>query len=580
MDLLNIRIMNKFFSFLLLSVLVGISLLSYGKMFNTNVLLKNEKGIENIVLFTDRDIYIAGEEALVSFRLFNSSKGSASNIAYLVLRNQNQTTVEHITLKLTNGFFNGSLFLSDTLSTGYYELVGFTNFLKNYGEETYCTKQILVVNRFDKEFANSLNPKDAVTDTINISSDSLSIAYVDWDINKRFFSTQEKVNLSLKGNSTKSVVNISVIPKYSAIASNSTYYYYKKVDSLTGYCYPKEIDGIYLSGILKYKSSTSPTPNARVFLSTPETYVNLKYSLTDSLGRFFFHLSQPYQGKDVYLLADSTTFSGDVSIQLDNRFKIRKNFKTKQFALSKAHIDFIKKSQDIVRVHKSYKQKYYNHVISSVDTTLGIPMIYSKPSYSYKLSDYVPLNDFAEITREIIPYVRVRKESDKYSFIMMNGSTSFSFFNGKPTFFINGMPSFKPERIIDLGSDEINRIEVLNRHWHYGDLSFYGIMSVYLNDNVDIAKVLPHNITVYNLDSFANETIYNEIDEIESIRFDSAPDFRQVLYWRPNNIIEANKEYEYSFYTSHLEGDFVIVIEGFTTDNIYFKEVVPIIVKK
>lgn len=105
---------------------------------------------EIIFLQTDRDIYIAGEHLFFSAELIPCphSDEPLSEIAYLALRNRNQV-IESVSLSLDQNRFSGSLYLPDTLSTGYFELIGFTNWMRNYDESCFFKTTILVVNRFD-----------------------------------------------------------------------------------------------------------------------------------------------------------------------------------------------------------------------------------------------------------------------------------------------------------------------------------------------------------------------------------------------------------------------------------------------
>lgn len=119
---------------------------------------------EVVFLQTDRDIYIAGEHLFFSVELINFPKTdeALSEIVYLALRNQ-FGVIERINLNLSQNRFSGSLYLPDTLSTGYLELIGFTNWMRNYDESCFFKKTILVVNRFDTELnvlKESLNIED------------------------------------------------------------------------------------------------------------------------------------------------------------------------------------------------------------------------------------------------------------------------------------------------------------------------------------------------------------------------------------------------------------------------------------
>ena len=117
---------------------------------------------ETLFLHTDRDLYVAGENLFFDLSLFSepNSRAGSSGFAYIALRN-NQGTIKRITVALDRQSANGELYLPDTLSSGYYELVAFTNWMRNAGEEWYFRKPIFVANRFDTTLEALYPPAEA-----------------------------------------------------------------------------------------------------------------------------------------------------------------------------------------------------------------------------------------------------------------------------------------------------------------------------------------------------------------------------------------------------------------------------------
>lgn len=110
---------------------------------------------ENVFVHSDRDVYVAGENMHLKSYLFNSNNKTESSYIYISLRNENKT-VKSIILPAENSYYKGSIYLDDTLSTGYYELVAHTNWMRNWDEELFFRKTIAIVNRFDQVHNTSL----------------------------------------------------------------------------------------------------------------------------------------------------------------------------------------------------------------------------------------------------------------------------------------------------------------------------------------------------------------------------------------------------------------------------------------
>ena len=103
---------------------------------------------ENIVISTDREVYIAGDRLWLSLRLINNT-GKASDYAYITLSNTSGSRIFNGCLKVNNNRTSGSIYLPDTLTSGMYRLVSYSNCMRNEGGLFYASKNILVVNRFD-----------------------------------------------------------------------------------------------------------------------------------------------------------------------------------------------------------------------------------------------------------------------------------------------------------------------------------------------------------------------------------------------------------------------------------------------
>ncbi|MFO7923590.1 MAG: hypothetical protein R6U58_07845 [Bacteroidales bacterium] len=116
---------------------------------------------ETIIMHTDRDLYIAGERLYFRLDIFNNTGDPVSRIAYISLRNQDNTLINNVFIFLEENTGFGSIYLSDTLGSSVYQLVAFTNWMRNSGQEHFAENQVMIVNRFDEEldFLNTANPE-------------------------------------------------------------------------------------------------------------------------------------------------------------------------------------------------------------------------------------------------------------------------------------------------------------------------------------------------------------------------------------------------------------------------------------
>lgn len=106
--------------------------------------------LEKVSIATDRDVYIAGDWVYFSIKVLDQ-RNHVSDFVYLTLNSKNQQQIFAGCVKINNNIASGSIYLSDTLTTGVYQLVSYTNHLRNYGPEAFAKKSILVANRFDSD---------------------------------------------------------------------------------------------------------------------------------------------------------------------------------------------------------------------------------------------------------------------------------------------------------------------------------------------------------------------------------------------------------------------------------------------
>src|SRR5664279_4602691 len=102
-------------------------------------ILKLESASERVFLHTDRNLYIAGETIYFKLYLVNGNShklSEISKIAYLILRNIVNYQIIQASLQIEGGIAYGSISLPDTLSSGTYQIVVFTNWMRNSGEES------------------------------------------------------------------------------------------------------------------------------------------------------------------------------------------------------------------------------------------------------------------------------------------------------------------------------------------------------------------------------------------------------------------------------------------------------------
>ena len=548
---------------------------------NNNGSLKPEK----IYLHTDRDTYIAGEFLFYTLYL-QGNPGQMSKYAYLAIRNKSNSYVANIRLEINNQVAFGTIFLSDTLNSDVYQVVCYTNCMRNYSEDSYFKKEIVITNRFDKNlnlFSDSLNTPETGTSSNRYSGNITGIEKVIIHLDKQVFDQREKISFSIEPHNISensiSYLSVSVseiVPGTPNEPSISEYFndnniWKNKGESERKKCsYSPEVNGAVLQGrVLSLSLPGNQTDSVNrdtsneikiytILVSTADSISNMQYYSTDSLGLFNIHLNPYYDGKDLFVRIKENV---KVTIEPETKFCLIQPFNPSDKLNVPGIKSFMLRSGNIAQIQKFYNEQV--KITTKKEFLPGkiVPRIYFSHYSTIFPSDFIELPDFVEISKEIVPALKVRKTGDKFvsGYVNFLGEGSI---NLEPTIFLDGVPIDDVNQIINLGSSQIKRIESLPGTRYYGKMSFSGILAVFSKDLL-IDKIQFKTPTI-KYQALSSQS-YTKPEPFKPINSRHIPDLRQLLLWEPEIILDNNENQQIECFASDLPGKFRINIQGITS---------------
>lgn len=511
---------------------------------------------ENVVIETDRDIYIAGED--VYFSVFIDSRQrnkETSNVCYIVLRNERNTILRYYVKKVNNGT-QSSFYLPDTLKTGYYELVAFTNYMRNFGEVTYSRKQLIVVNRFDEWFTGlkHVNTYESNSPALGINPEVIML-----NTGKDSFGIRENVNLEIV--SKQPLKNISITVKELNTYSHSLLKHPSitpLINNQSELKYNRETNGVHMYG--KLLNGNIPVENECLYVTTPDTFPNLQYTFTNKEGEFSFILSDYYAGKPV-IITTRENYQGKYRITIDDKFELSTPFVPDKKSFDATLRQYIIESQKIVKVRKAYNINHSKKVIHP-DTSRNIPFVYHEPTKVVFPSQFVTLNNFEEIVNNLLAGFRIKPINELIHGYNLNPATGFLFENPS-TIFLNGVYIYSLNKVMNFTTPDISKIELCNDNRLKGRIQFQGIISINTPKVINYEEVLPGSL-ITRLDNELATISYASPQYPAYSTKDPLPDFRQTLYW--NTISELKEKEAFNFYTSDWSSDYIVEVKA-TTPN-------------
>jgi hypothetical protein len=325
-----------------------------------------------------------------------------------------------------------------------------------------------------------------------------------------------------------------------------------------------ETTGYIISGKVVTKSN-EPVPRVCVYLSAPDSLVNLKYCYTDDHGRFRFRMNKFYDNRNLIFQITSTDIPEGTRIDLEDKFN-DEPAKTAVVAGMPASLrSYLLQSRTLALVNKVYKPMFI-HPLSVPET--GSSQVYSSfyglPDLKVFTSDYTELDNFNEIAKNILPGVNYSGNTHK---LRVMDIPSEGMQKEEAMLFLNNIPFPDPVFVSKLDSRLIRKIELKKNHLLFGELDIYGIVAITTNQK-----------DVYALDPGHTSLVFpNKVNDLpimvsgpdydgKRIEMETLPDFRQTLYWNPEiEIINGMANLE--FYTSDVKGLFSIELAGITSDG-------------
>ena len=517
-------------------------------------------------LQTDRTAYIAGESIFYKLYVLDGTTrkfSKISRVGYILIKSTNQNFLLKTIIKIDSGKTNGSIVLPDTLTSGVYEILAFTNLMKIYGDKAFYHKEIIVVNRFDKSLSfKIITPTLKKHDTIPTCD---SIIQTD----KTVYGFREKITVNLNKIKSNANISISVFENPPFTSNNKsiieTIDISKTLNTYMISDYLPENYGKTLTGSVVDMLNNQKIDKATILLSCPDSIPNLQYAFSDKNGKFHLILNDYYNGKDLFLSIKDVPVNQKWKIEVEDDFSLPVKWNPTLVILNPGYKDFFTKSQNIFHINKSYQTNndslvYQNSTLKSIR-----PQLYNCPAITIRPADYVSLNDFHEIVVELLPQLRISKHENKFK-LQIPGLSTYITDIQDPVIFLDGVFVDDINKIIGLGSDKIKKIEIQNVERAFGDLVFQGIISITTKSN-EITHTIPTTkslrIKKFNYNTGESFIFINP----NTLKDSRIPFVKQLLYWNPDLNINALHDHHFEFYSSDNEATFTINIEGISEDG-------------
>lgn len=526
-------------------------------------------------------VVFSGEYVYFAFQCFsaqNSRLSSQSKLGYIALVNEEREYLFEQKIRLNEGLGQGDFFVSTEIPSGTYKLLGYTRWMKNNGIAQVFKDDLIIINPYSADQSSLLpGPNRKVGPHVDKAQPGLRMdsSVVGITLKKLRYQKREKVELGLKnykgylGNGTYSInvrkkSSLSPNTKKNAISFANDYLNVAKVanlDSAENIFLP-ERDGELLMGTVKDADTGEPITNTPVIVSLPGKEFVLKSVMTDMDGEFYTYLREDYQEGSIVLQAIAV--DNDVNIQLKPSRKLNlESLEFGDFVIEEEMAEAIKRRS----INNQIENQYFAMKPDSVLQTNPTNPFNNENSLVFNLDDYTRFPTFNETLVEIINVARYRVNPIGNDFIRI--VQDFKRFNEELNDFpaivlFDGVFVSNHNSVKDYNARNIKSIGLIRDQFRLGNEEYQGIMYVETFDGDFFKNYRAPNGALLTLNKPTPQKNYFSQNYVGSGYFERVPDYRTLLFWKPNVIIDGSG-LNFEFFTSDVSGEYEIMVDGFTT---------------
>ena len=512
--------------------------------------------VEMIGFYTDRSIYISGEDIRFSAAVLVNTPGekALSKVLYVEIINQQKDQVLGEKFLVLDDVSTGVLKIPHDLSTGIYYIKSYTKFMRNFGPGSFSYNKIRVLNPFEESIR--IENSEASVREAGIFHRSGAEEYglfrieTDRTVYKPLDTVTLRIIPTVHRDSLK-LTCVSVVPSHSGEPEvnimDGVDQPYQKSD------YMPEYNGITLTGILMDDGSNLPLKAAKLELSILGKNSDLVSVYTNPAGRFYFPLPRLTGQKTVFIGTEGSD-SIIPSILIDNDFSpLSLDLPYQSFSLSNEERTTALNLARNFQVSEHFIPR--RDTLKNVTENHGDRPFYGNPTETLDISDYINLPTLEDYFNELPYLVKVRKQQGKKYLKMMGSVSGVQIY--EPLVLLDMISVYDIDAILSISSKQISHIDIINETYVKGNITYGGIVSIFTANN-DFAGIdLPRSGLFINY-HFLSGSVPYDIGPGDG----HIPDTRNTLFWNGNLQFNSDNPLEIFFLAGQSRGQYDIVLQG------------------
>ncbi len=544
--------------YILLVLLLPFAIQSHGqvKLNNENRHFLDQVS-EKLVVFTDRDLYLAGED--IWFSCFAALNGDTQDqlpgrVLYVELIDKTMRTLQKGKFTINSNHAAGKLQIPpETLSEVYF-LRAYTQYQRNNTPESFCTLPLTIIN---PEFTLPGNGESKAEPV----AEPEATAQIGIKTQKSIYTRREEVQLNLEWTGAQKAACCVSVVRHGTLENQLLLPESKppvRMISDSLFWIP-DIRMVSLSGFVREKNTGNPAADVGMYLSVMGENPILHITRSQSNGAFVFALNSLTGTREVFVGLKQTS-GPELDLLINN------DFPNQPVQLPDVPLAIDSTYQNILT------DMYINH-----QTQLAFDRmqelfepepefehtLFGKYDFTVRPDDYIDLGSLEEIFYEIVPPVSVRTTNGKKQLFVANYETDRVLPND--LLLLDNVPVFDVEELLRIPPANIDQIDVINRPYYLGDFLLQNVILITTKSSDFGGYNFPGGSIFLEYLSLSPQAVYKPVmyDNPGSVQSSTA-DFRTLLFWNPSiNLEQADNSMR--FFTSDNTGQYDIFVRGVTS---------------
>lgn len=507
---------------------------------------------EQVVCFTDRNLYLSGEQIWFSSMVMINDKieeVNLSNILFAELFDRNTKRMASAKFLIEENRCSGSLQIPpETLSGGYF-IRFYTKYQRNQSSDKFAVIPLTIINTEltlpNSDKVSSGGGDNSVTlDDISIKTDASqykprSLVKVDINFGKNF-DGYFCITAARTG---------TIEPIKNAVHENTSL----KAD--TNFLVP-DVRGLSLSGFVRDKQSGKPMPDVPVFFTAFDLNNLFHISKTKSNGSFLFALNKMEGQADVFLSIDPSAYP-NTEVLINNDFSGHfATYPDHQFIIDSSYKDLLAE----MLVNFETKKIFAENEQQPEQPLMAITNLPTNYDFSINLNDFIDLASLQEVFYEIVPPISVKTDKAGKYLAVANYQTQHV--SRADLIILDDVPVFNVDELLKISPVNIASIEVINRPYYLGDNLLKSIVSIKTKTGDFGGYKFPPQSIFLEYQALSKSKNFTAPDfSSEELKQNPYPDFRTTMFWHPFTELTA-PDTTLSFYTSDAKGEYDIIFKA------------------